>query len=144
MGIQGLFPLTHWHSCALNGCLGGVPTHSLVFTCTHKHSEGVQYSIRGVQPVQILKGPIDMFSNMGSTLRPYKFALNFHWMPFLQLCQTKRLDVRLEYMIGRWSWCLPMRLATKNKKVVQKFRNLDRSQVLFNYCLLYTSDAADD
>ena len=24
MGVKGLFPLTHWHSCTLNGCSGGV------------------------------------------------------------------------------------------------------------------------
>ena len=78
IGVQGLFPLTHWHSCARNGCSGAVLTHSLAFMCTHKCSGGVQYSLKGVQPVQIFKGPIDMFSNMQSTLRPYKSALNFH------------------------------------------------------------------
>jgi hypothetical protein len=36
------------HSCALNGCSGDVPTHSLVFMCTHKHSGHVQYSFKGV------------------------------------------------------------------------------------------------
>ena len=43
MGIQGLFPLLQRHACALNGCSGAVPTHSLAFTCTCKHSGGVQY-----------------------------------------------------------------------------------------------------
>ena len=39
MGVQGLFPLAHWHSCALIGC-----------------SWGVQYSLNGVQAhCQILK-----------------------------------------------------------------------------------------
>jgi hypothetical protein len=56
-------------------------------------------------------------------------------MPFLLLRQTRRLDVTLEYMIGRWSWCPPMRLPTKNKKIVQKFRKLDISQLLFNQAI---------
>jgi hypothetical protein len=149
MCTHWVFTLTQWRSCTLTACSGAVPTHSLAFmstqwssgavpahslafTCTHKHTGGVQYSLKGVQPVHILKGPLDMFSNMQSTLKTYKFALNFHWMPFLWLCQTRRLDVTLEYMIGRWSCCLPMRLATKNKKVLQKIRKLDISQVLFN------------
>jgi hypothetical protein len=77
LGVQGLFSLTHWRSCTFNGCSGAVLTHSMAFTSTHKCSGGVQYSLKGVQPVHILKGPIDMFSNMRSTLRPYKFDLNF-------------------------------------------------------------------
>ena len=36
--IQTFEILTQRHSCALNGCSGAVPTHSLVFMCTHKHS----------------------------------------------------------------------------------------------------------
>jgi hypothetical protein len=67
---------------------------------------------------------MNMFSNL-QTQRPYKLALNFNEMPFLQLCQARRHDVTLEYMIGRWSWSWPMRLATKNKKVLQKFRKID-------------------
>ena len=115
MGVQGLFN-----------------THSLAFTYTHKHSGGVQYSLTGIQPVQTIEGPIDMFSNMRSTLRPYKFGLNFRCMPFLWLRQTRRCDVTLEYIIGRRSWCPLVRLATKNTKVVQKLRKLDISQLLFN------------
>jgi hypothetical protein len=59
-------------------------------------------------------------------------------MPFLWLGQTRRVrnyDVILEYMIGRSSWCLPMRLAAKNKKVLQKFRKLDISQALYNQAI---------
>ena len=67
--IQTFQILTQWHSCALNGCSGAVPTHSLVFMCTqwvfrgcsiqfnthslafthtHKCSGGVQYSLTGI------------------------------------------------------------------------------------------------
>jgi hypothetical protein len=53
-------------------------------------------------------------------------------MPFLWLRQARRDDVTLEYMIGRWSQCPPMRLATKNKKELQKFRTLGILQELFN------------
>jgi hypothetical protein len=38
-------------------------------------------------------------------------------------------------MIDRWSWCPQMRLATKNKKVLQKFRKLGISQELFNLAI---------
>jgi hypothetical protein len=50
MGVQALFPLTHWRSCTLNGCSGGVQ-YSLIgiHVCTHKHSGGVQYSLTGIQ-----------------------------------------------------------------------------------------------
>jgi hypothetical protein len=96
MGVQGLFPLTHWHSCTLNGCSGAVHNHSKAFTYTHKRSGCVQYSLKGFQPVHILKGPNRFVSNMRSTLRPYKFALNFRLMPFLRLRQTRRHDVALE------------------------------------------------
>jgi hypothetical protein len=69
MGVKGLFPLTHWCSWALNGCSGAVPTHSLAFMRTHS-------SIH-VQPANVLEGPMHMFSNLQSTQRPYKLALNF-------------------------------------------------------------------
>ena len=36
MGVQGLVPLTHWHSCALNGCSGCVQ-YSLIGV--HAHSQ---------------------------------------------------------------------------------------------------------
>ena len=36
MGVQGLLPLTHWHSCALNECSGGVK-YSLIGI--HAHSQ---------------------------------------------------------------------------------------------------------
>jgi hypothetical protein len=55
-----------------------------------------------------------------------------HMRIFLWLCQTRKFDITLEYMIGMWSQCLSMRLTTKNEEVVQKFRKLDISQVLFN------------
>jgi hypothetical protein len=34
MHTQWVLTLTQWHSCALNGCSGAVPTHSLVFMRT--------------------------------------------------------------------------------------------------------------
>ena len=118
----------HAHSMGVQGVFN---THSFVFKRTHKCSEGVQYSLKDVQPVQTLEGPIDMFSNMQIILRPYKFCLNFHWMPFLRLCQARRHDI-IEDMIGRWSRCPPMRLATKNKKVLEALRKLDILQILFH------------
>ena len=49
MGVQGLSPLTH---CSIHahsmGVQGVFNTHSLAFTCTQKHSGGVQYSLTGV------------------------------------------------------------------------------------------------
>ena len=116
----------------------GVHTHSIVFMRTkwgfrgcsqplksiQMHSQafrGFQYSLKVVQLVRMCTGPMDMFSNTWSTLRPYKFALNFHWVPILWLRWTRRVrnhDVTLKYMTGRRSRCLPMRLATKNKKVL--------------------------
>jgi hypothetical protein len=132
MGVQGLFPLTHWCSCTLNGCSETVQ-YSLIGI--HMHSQAFRgHSIltQGIQLVQTLEVPIDMFSNMQSTLRPYKYGHNFHWMPFLWMHQTRRLDVTLEYMIGRWSWCLQMRSPTNNKKVGKQFRKLGISQVLLN------------
>jgi hypothetical protein len=59
------------------GVQGLLNTHSLAFTLTQYRSGGVQYSLKGVQLVQTLEGPMNMFSNMPSTLRPYKFGLNF-------------------------------------------------------------------
>jgi hypothetical protein len=53
-------------------------------------------------------------------------------LSFLWLRQTRRVrnhDIKLELMIGRSSWCMP---TTKNKTVMQKFRKLDKLQVLFN------------
>jgi hypothetical protein len=58
MGLQGLFPLTHWCSCALNGCLGGVQysligihVHSQLFRgcsiLTQRHSRALT-SIQGM------------------------------------------------------------------------------------------------
>ena len=35
MCVQGLFPCTYWHSCALNVCSGVVHNHSKAFMCTH-------------------------------------------------------------------------------------------------------------
>ena len=49
-------------------------------------------------------------------------------MRFLWLCQARRHS----YMIDRWSQSPWMRLTTKNKKVLQKFRKLDILQELFN------------
>jgi len=46
--IQTFQILTQRHSCGLNGCSGAVPTHSLTFMHTHKHSGHVQYSLNGV------------------------------------------------------------------------------------------------
>ena len=83
--------MTQWQSCALNGCPGALPTHSLVFMALNGCSGGVQYSLIGIhvysqafrvvqyslkriQPVQTLEGPIDMFSNMLNTLMPYKLV----------------------------------------------------------------------
>ena len=84
---------TQMHSRTLNVVQGLFNTHSKAFTSTLYHSGGVQYSLKGIQPVQILKSLMNMFSNMQSMLRPYKFALNFHWMlfnlPFLGICQKK-------------------------------------------------------
>jgi hypothetical protein len=77
MGVQGHSILTHWHSCACSGCSGAVQ-YSLIGS--HSHSQAiscVQYSLKGIQLVQALEGSIDMFSNMQSTLRLYKFGLNF-------------------------------------------------------------------
>jgi hypothetical protein len=130
--FRGCSILTHWCSCTLNGCSGAVPTHSLGFMRTQWVFRGCSHSLIGihlhsqvfrkcsihVQPVHVPDGPMNMFSNL-QTQGPYKLALNFHWMPFLRLCQARRHDVTLEYMIGRWSWCPPMRLATQNKKVLQ-------------------------
>jgi hypothetical protein len=48
MGVQGMFPLTHWHSHALTSIQGVFSTHSKVFTHTHKYSGGVQYWLKGV------------------------------------------------------------------------------------------------
>ena len=142
MHIQTFQILTQICLCALNGCSGAVPTHSLAFTCTHKCSRDVQYSLIDVHlhsrvfkkcsihvwHVHVPEGPMNMFSNLQSTQMSYKFGLNFCWMPFLWLRQTRSLDVTLEYVIDRWSWFPPMRLATKNKKVVQKFWKFDISQ----------------
>jgi len=41
MGVQELFPFTHWHSCTLNGWSVAVSDHSKAFACT-------QHSIQGV------------------------------------------------------------------------------------------------
>ena len=49
MGVQGMFPLTHWHLHALTSIQSAFSTHSLVFLCTHKHPGGVQYSLKGIQ-----------------------------------------------------------------------------------------------
>jgi hypothetical protein len=49
MGVQGLFPLTHWHSSALTSVHGLFSTHSKVFKRTHKHSGGVHYWLKDVQ-----------------------------------------------------------------------------------------------
>jgi hypothetical protein len=48
MGVQGMFPLTHWCSCTLTSVEGMFSTHSKVFTCTHKHSGRVQYWLKGI------------------------------------------------------------------------------------------------
>ena len=134
--------MTQWHSCVLKGCshsLYGIHAHSMgvqgLFLLTHWHSHALT-SVQEVfnicvQPNHVPEGPMNMFWNL-QTQRPYKLALNFCWMPFLWLCQARRHHVTLEYMIGRWSWCPPMRLATKNEKVLQKFRKLDISQELSN------------
>jgi hypothetical protein len=76
-----------------------------------------------VKPVDVIEGSMNMLPNLQSTQRPYKLVLNFHCMPFLQLRRARRHDVTVEYMIGRWSRCRPMRLAAKNKKVLQKLKN---------------------
>ena len=70
--VHSMGALTHWHSCALNRCSGAVPTHSLVFTCTHKHSGGVQYMFSlfmylkaqwiCFQMCEARKGPINLLS----------------------------------------------------------------------------------
>jgi hypothetical protein len=49
MHIQAFLIHTQRHSCTLNGCSGDVPTHSLAFTHTLKHSRRSQYSLKGVQ-----------------------------------------------------------------------------------------------
>jgi len=46
--IRTFLILTHWHSCALNGCLGDIPTHSLAFMLTHKCPGRVQCSLKSV------------------------------------------------------------------------------------------------
>jgi len=48
MGIQGMFPLTHWHSCALTSIQGVFNTDLKAFTWTHKCSGHVQYWLKGV------------------------------------------------------------------------------------------------
>ena len=129
---------TRWCSCALNGCSEAVPTHSLasmrthlvfrgvfnthslVFTCTHKRSGCVQYVF---SLFMHLKAQWICFQILQKMQRPYKLALNFHWMPFLWLCQARRHDVTLEYMIGGRSRCPPMRLATKIRKYCKKLEN---------------------
>jgi hypothetical protein len=105
--FRGSSILTHWRSCALNGCSGAVPTHSLVFRhiqlvfrgCSHSlisvhaHSQVFRNCSICVQPVYVPEGLMNMFSNLQVAQRPYKLALNFHWMPFLWLCQARRHDV---------------------------------------------------
>jgi hypothetical protein len=105
MGVQGLFPLTHW---------------------AHAYSQAFRRCSICLQSVHVTEGPRNTFSNSERTQRPYKLALNFHWMSFLHLCQARRHDVTLEYMNCRWSRCPPMRLATKSKKVLQQFRKIDK------------------
>jgi hypothetical protein len=84
--------LSHWRSCTLNGCSGAVPTHSLPFMHTkwvfrgcshsliavHVHSQVSTKCSTCVQPVNVSEGPMNMVSNLRSTQRPYKLALNFH------------------------------------------------------------------
>jgi hypothetical protein len=48
MGVQGMFPLIHWHSLALTSVQGMFSTHSKMFKCTHKCSGGVQNSLKGI------------------------------------------------------------------------------------------------
>ena len=160
--VESCSIMTQWYSCALNGCshsLNGIHAHSmgvqgvfntdsLAFMCTqwvfrgcsrslngvHTHSQVFRKCSKRVQPVHVNEGPMNMFSNL-QTQRPYKLALNFHCMPFLWLRQAIRHGITLEYMIGRWSQCPPMRLATKNKKVLQKFRKWDISKESFNYAI---------
>jgi hypothetical protein len=106
MGVQELFPLTHWPSCAFNGCSGAVHNHSLAFTRTHKYSGGIQDALKCVHPVHILKGPIRYVSNMWSTLRLYKFALNFHWMSFFVFAKQEDLTSHLKtWFIGGLGVC---------------------------------------
>ena len=128
---------TQWRSCALNGCshsLNGVHAHSMVFRgCSYSligiyvHSMGVQglftitqrrpcalssvhsvqYSLKGIQPVQILEGPMNTFSNIWSALRPYIIALNFCWMlsniSFLWHGQTRGV-IKGGLGVCQWNW----------------------------------------
>ena len=48
MGVQRMFPFTHWRSHALTSVYDVFSTHSKVFMCTHKHSGGVQYWLKGI------------------------------------------------------------------------------------------------
>jgi hypothetical protein len=47
MDVQGVFPLTHWHSCTLTSIQGVFNPYSKVFMCTHTCSGGVQCSLKG-------------------------------------------------------------------------------------------------
>jgi hypothetical protein len=48
MGVQGVFILTYWRSCTLNGCSGAVPTHSLALMRTQWVFRGWSHSLIGV------------------------------------------------------------------------------------------------
>ena len=131
MFVQGVFNTDKRHSCALYGCSGAAPIHSL-FVGIHAHSQVFRGCSIHVEPVCVPEGQMNVFPHLQSAQRPYKLALNFCWITFLWLCQARRHDVTLDYMIGRWSWCPPIRLATKNKKVLQKIGKLDILQEFFN------------
>ncbi len=125
MRTQWVFPLTQCHSCALNGCSGAVPTHSLVFMrtqgifrgcsiLTHCHSHALTNvqevfnmcsawsstdgPMTSIQICKAHKGPINLIS----------ISIKCHFFGF-----AKQEDM-MSVMLVRWSQCSPIRLATKN------------------------------
>jgi hypothetical protein len=83
---QWVFTLTYYHSCTLNGCSGDVQ-YSLIGV--HSHSQEFWRCPICVQPGHVPECPMNTFSNLQSTQRPYNLALNFHSMSFLWLCQAR-------------------------------------------------------
>jgi hypothetical protein len=119
---QSICVHTHWMAVmhtqwVFRGC-----SHSLIGI--HVHSMGCSAQLEMLSAfwwhviLTRAEGPMNMFSNLRSAQRPNKFVLNFWWMPFCGLCQGRRHDIILEYMIhivsGRqtvtweksWFWVL--------------------------------------
>ena len=78
-GVQRLFTLTHWYACTLNGFSGAVHNHSKSKASMQSqyHSRGVQYSLKGIQPVHKSKAQWICFKSCDACEGPVNLLLIF-------------------------------------------------------------------